>query len=330
MLALKQFQKVLICGVTLMLFFGCLGLQDISYSESATITKIKELASKGDTLAQIMLGEIYFDYLGVPQDSQKAYYWFKRAAEKGDFPNSSLTEYYYSWVTSIVEGAQTEKLSAREKKAAEQGDPAEQYYLGDRYWRGYGVPQDYKESFFWYKKAAEQGVPGAQSKVGLMYYQGKGVTSNYQLASEWFKKAAEQGDKLAQLALGTMYYKGQGISIDYQQALHWVGKAAAGEEIPYKIELDAYSLEELSDKGDKLAQASLGLAYYYAGKQAQQEDWREYHKKLALSLFIKSAQQGFTPAYVEIGELYERGKSPNNPQFLTDIPQDSNGRLRMQ
>jgi len=42
-------------------------------------------------------------------------------------------------------------------KLAERGDAEAQDILGNMYYNGQGVPQDYKEAARWYRKAAEQG-----------------------------------------------------------------------------------------------------------------------------------------------------------------------------
>ncbi len=46
-------------------------------------------------------------------------------------------------------------------------------------------------------KAAEQGDDGAQYNLGLMYYKGQGVPQNYKLAYVWESLAAAQGNKEA-------------------------------------------------------------------------------------------------------------------------------------
>jgi len=41
---------------------------------------------------------------------------------------------------------------------AEQGDVSAQYFLGDMYRKGLGVPENDAEAVKWYRKAAEQGL----------------------------------------------------------------------------------------------------------------------------------------------------------------------------
>ena len=84
---------------------------------------------------------------------------------------------------------------------AEQGDANAQVNLGMMYYRGEGVPQDYKTVAKWFRLAAEQGHAGAQFFLGGMYYKGEGVPQDYKTASKWYRLAAEQGDADAQYNL---------------------------------------------------------------------------------------------------------------------------------
>lgn len=53
------------------------------------------------------------------------------------------------------------------RQVAEQGDAWMQSFLGDCYYEGQGVEQDYSQAVYWYRKAAEQGVAEAQCNVGV-------------------------------------------------------------------------------------------------------------------------------------------------------------------
>lgn len=45
----------------------------------------------------------------------------------------------------------------------------------------------------WYHKSAGHGNADAQNSLGNRYYNGQGVEQNYQLAKDCFYKSAEQG-----------------------------------------------------------------------------------------------------------------------------------------
>ncbi len=90
----------------------------------------KPLAEQGDAVAQTILGLMYANGDGVPQDFAKAATWFRKAA----------------W----------------------QGVDLAQYFLGLAYDKGLGVPQDYAEAAKWYEAAGEQGNITARVNLGFM------------------------------------------------------------------------------------------------------------------------------------------------------------------
>ncbi|MBQ1931964.1 MAG: sel1 repeat family protein, partial [Muribaculaceae bacterium] len=87
---------------------------------------------------------------------------------------------------------------------AEQGNAWAQNNLGDCYYNGRGVDQNYDEAVKWYRKAAKQGNAPAQYNLGYCYYNGHGVDKNYDEAVNWYRKAAEQGYNLAKSALNAI------------------------------------------------------------------------------------------------------------------------------
>ena len=87
-----------------------------------------KIAEKGDAAAQGMLGIMYAEGKGVPQND--------------------------------VEAAKWTRLSA------DQGGADEQVALGNFYSNGKGVPQDYAEAMKWYRLAADQGDALAQVVIG--------------------------------------------------------------------------------------------------------------------------------------------------------------------
>ena len=103
--------------------------------------------------------------------------------------------------TSRAEIPAPEKIFEDYKKSLESGEASAQFNLGNRYYEGRDVDQDYKEAFYWYKKAAEQGHAGAQFNLGCMYGRGEGVPKNHFEAIRWLNKAAMQGNADAQKLL---------------------------------------------------------------------------------------------------------------------------------
>ena len=180
--------------------------------------------------------------------------------------------YYYGW------GVEQDYKQAVVwyRKAAEQGDATAQCNLGVCYDNGQGVEQDHKQAVAWYRKAAEQGYARAQSNLGYCYDVGQGVEQDYKQAVAWYKKAAEQGYARAQCNLGVCYKNGQGVEQDYKQAVAWHKKAA--------------------EQGNATAQYNLGVCYKYG--QGVEQDYKQ-----AVGWYRKAAEQGNEAAKNRLKEL---------------------------
>jgi len=106
---------------------------------------IKPQAEKGDAVAQFILGFMYDEGKGVPQDYAEAAKWYRKAAKQGNIAaqyNLSLME----------DRAEMEKWYRR---AAEPGNAAAPSNLGLMDDQGRGVPKNRAEMEKWYRRAAE-------------------------------------------------------------------------------------------------------------------------------------------------------------------------------
>lgn len=244
----------------------------------------KNSAKQGFAAAQNNLGICYNKGQGVPQDYEKAVYWYTKAAEQG--------------------------------YAVAQND------LGVRYAKGQGVPQDYEKTVFWYTKAAEQGIAVAQKNLGASYANGQGVSQDYEKAVYWFSKAAEQGNATAQSILGEYYHKGKGVNQDYGKSLYWFTKAAeqgnAGAQynlgfmykngiyVPQDNQKAVYWFTKAAEQGLIIAQVNLGLCFYKGLGVIKN------YKKMVYWL-TKAAEQGYAVAQISLGLCYAKGQG---------VPQD--------
>lgn len=88
------------------------------------------------------------------------------------------------------------------------------------------------------KQLAENGDVKAQIRLGNIYYNGNGVKQNYSEAMRWYRKLAEKGNVIAQYNLGAMYYNGYGIKRDKSEAKKWLSKSAEKGYNPAKAALE--------------------------------------------------------------------------------------------
>lgn len=156
----------------------------------AAAEESRRLAVQGNVEAQFILGLMYIEGKGVPQDYKQAIVWLC--------------------------------------KAADHGNAEAQFSLGLINELGQGVPPNLARAAFRYGEAARLGHAEAQYKLGAMHYHGRGgVAKSFRIAAEWYSKAAEQGYAGAQLNLGLMYAEGMGVQQDLAQAYKWISLAAA-------------------------------------------------------------------------------------------------------
>lgn len=90
----------------------------------------------------------------------------------------------------IVDSAEKARWT---RAAAEQGDASAQFILGNMYFSGNGVPQDYVAAAHWNRAAAKQGHAFSQANLGLKYHEGQGVLQDYIAAHMWFNIAGANG-----------------------------------------------------------------------------------------------------------------------------------------
>ena len=194
-------------------------LNDTIYSEA-----LLNAAHDGDSDAQNILGECYYEGRGTNIDMEKAARWFHEAAEQGNVEAQfSIGACYYDG-----EGVEQDYEQAARwfTTAADNGHVTAQYFLGLCYDNGYGVSQDATTAAMLYEKAANQGLIMAINDLGVCYQYGEGVERDISKAVELFSVAANEGYPLAQFNLGFCYENGMGVQKDLDRAVELYNMAA--------------------------------------------------------------------------------------------------------
>lgn len=157
-----------------------------------TLRMVEPLAGNGNPRAQVIMGRLYENGLGVKQDMAVAAQWFQLAAEQNDPEAQILLAYCYEIGAGVPKNPQ--QVMNLMTRAAEAGLPEAQFNLALNYSQGLnGAPKNEQESFKWANLAAQQGYAQAERFLGACYEFGFGVQANPELSAEWYAKAAKKG-----------------------------------------------------------------------------------------------------------------------------------------
>lgn len=133
------------------------------------------------------------------------------------------------------------------QQAAQSGQAAAQFFLGNHYKLGQGVRQDLAQAFNWFKKAADQGIPSAQLNVGQMYANGTGVRQDLNAAKAYLMKAAKMGDNRASYNLAVLEERAR----NYVAAYQWYELSTRDGMLDYRV-------KDMSEK--KIVQIAANLS----------------------------------------------------------------------
>ena len=210
-------------------FFGCGPcLEDnkkaVEWYEKAVANEIP--------MAMLRMGDYYlYDYDSL-NESEKAFAYFKKAAEY-EWYNEGLGICYEMGIGVEDNEAEAFKYYTL---AADNGNVTSMYRTGLCYYNGVGVKQNYAEAYRWFTDAAGNENIGAAYYLGKMQMYGEGCTPDPEAAVQWLLKAAEKNNDKAQFELGNAYLTGNGVEENDDIAMEWFEKAAEnGNEKALKI-----------------------------------------------------------------------------------------------
>jgi TPR repeat protein len=193
-------------------------------------------AGLGDPKAMILLGHMYAEPWGVPQNLAEAAYWLRKAADAGrlEAVQDLINLYMGDWSNERDEEAANIWL----ERAVAMGDNHAALILGLRYDAGWGVAEDPAMAAEWYNRVIA--VPGkflsqdqriATNNLGALYQQGRGVPKDEGKAAELYAKVVPGFPMEATYNLAVLCERGRGIPQDKEAAL-WLYRDAAMLEVP--------------------------------------------------------------------------------------------------
>lgn len=205
------------------------------------------------------------------------------------------------------------ELCIKIRISAELNDSIAFSFLGDFYYYGYGVKQDYVKAKEYYEKSADQNYSYSFYSLGLLYLNGYGVKQDYKKAKEYLEKSAEQNNSDALCSLGILYLNGCGVKQNYKKAIEYLEKSAEqnnsnalcslgyiywnGIYVKHDYVKAINCFKESAENNNSNALLCLGQAYLFG-------DGVEQNYDKALNYFKSSANQNNLFAYLNLGFLY--------------------------
>jgi hypothetical protein len=236
-------------------------------------------AAQGFVKQELELAAAYFAGRGVPKDLAQAAYWYR--------------------------------------KAADQGNPAAQVYLGYLCTVGLGVPQDTAEGILWYRRASASNYPMAEVNLAAHYMRGDGVEQDTAEALRLLRSAEEKGYGRADAYLGWSSYIGFGVPVDHTAAEVWLKKGVKRHDPEaecFLAEWDAYEPGHVPDIAleARLLRPSAATGYVPAihglGLLLVNHPELPRAKEEAIHLLMSSAQAGYWPSSATLGILARDGR----------------------
>ena len=180
-------------------------------------------ANPDDAAAMTLIGELYLQGLGLPQDFERAAEWFALAARLGD----PAAHFALGTMRLSADGMGRDEAAARRhfEAAAAAGHAPASYNLALILLET-GGEEETVEAARLLQHAADFEIPEAQHALGLLYREGRGVEENPARATALFHRAARNGDLQGMVEYATAVFNGIGVAADEERAAAWFRRAA--------------------------------------------------------------------------------------------------------
>ncbi|KLN61689.1 hypothetical protein WH96_04985 [Kiloniella spongiae] len=246
------------------------------------------------------LGELYSKGKSIPQDFDKAVFWYKKAFELGvDYAGNDLGELYLNRTD---------------------------------------IPDNQLQAFKWFEKSAKAGFHGAQLKLAKYYYNDN-KNRDLQAAFKWAYLAAEQENAEAQYLLAKLYDKGEGIGKDTSQAVRWFRHAVDNQNDLAKIALPLITGTFPDLIMDPMAPETLEPEDHYREYYRAVDAYEKNRRATAKDIWFRLASKGYAPAQLKLPTKYfkwsftehydqiqlwlkeaaENGYAPAQEQYASDL-----------
>jgi len=176
---------------------------------------LKKLAEQGDAKSQNSLGNGYEYGFWGEVDLKQAEHWYRKAADQ-----NYIKGIHNLGVSIFLQKRYKDALPYFEK-AASMNHADSINMLGVYHQEGIVFEQDHKKALEYFSRAIDIDADNASAlfNIGQAYYYGEGVKQDYTKAFVWLTKSANQDYSLAQIQLAEMYFSGKGVNKNVAKAI---------------------------------------------------------------------------------------------------------------
>lgn len=280
-----------------------------------SIKYYQQAAEAGNTDAMARMGLFYQYGEGVEQSLGKAIEWYHKIIDAGDVDGWYMLGLLYE---EMDDHAKAFECYEKQIEGGGNGKYDAFYGLAKAYRYGMGTDENFPMALDLYQRAAGYGVIEAMVDLGQLYYDGNGVKQDYIIANYWFEKAANayNGNSLALGHLGEAYHHGLGKEVNYDKAKEYYEKALeAGEEnILFWYGEIYYDEEDYGEALDCFRRAAVEGNQFQAeaenkiGVMYQFGEGVEENFAKAAEWYQKAANNGNAAAMRALGAMYSRGE----------------------
>lgn len=187
-------------------------------------------SARRDAASARMLGQFYWQGLGVPRSHATGTAWLALAREEGD------QEAVVLLASAFLEGLGVPQDTAAAihlaEPAAAAGNGMGARLLGSIYDDGPGILRDGARAVAWFQRGAELGDPPSMFFLANILFDGRGVEPDLARAVEWLARAAEADDADAAHLLALMTFRGEGTPPDTARARGTFLRAVVARHLP--------------------------------------------------------------------------------------------------
>ncbi len=246
-------------------------------ASSRTIDQRAREAALGNAQAQYELAKALTSGSPLASENREAVKWLKKAVEK----EHAQSEHLLGILIARAQGVRANPALSHSlfRKAATVGYAPAQYDLARSLLWGFGCEANAQEALTWFRLAAAQGHALSQKESATAYLEGRGCRVDLRQATSYLRKAVLNGLTDCARQLGELYLREDNPASNDGEAIRWISEAARNK--------------------DAKAQYLLAL-FYQSGRIT------EARADTGLDWAIRSAQEGFLPAYLLLAKIVEK------------------------